>query len=110
MSAPYPQEKGVAKGGKGGQPHVEPWSSEVYFSGGGKGGHGGAGAMWRQNMKSLRDFLYPSTDMGVFLSNLSNFAQSYWGYERGEWDTRRAYLEKVRNNVAQGLVWAWWAG
>ena len=42
MSAPYPQEKGVAKGptgGKEGQPYVEAWSSEVYFSGGGKGEH-----------------------------------------------------------------------
>ena len=40
------------------------------FSGGGASGHGGGSAMWRQNMKSLRDFYFPGVEMAVFLSNL----------------------------------------
>jgi len=107
MSAPYESQKGGGKGsshqkGKEGQPWVEGWG-DTYFSGGGKSGHGGAAAMWRQNMKGLKDFMFPQVEMAPFLSNLCRWCEQQWHIPRGEWDTHRSYLEKVKNNVAQGL-------
>ena len=90
----------------------ESWSGKGVPSG--EGG-GGAARVWRDNLRLLQQYYNPDISVSLWLNHLSLYCSSTWPEvgQKGEWESNRVFLEKVKEKVAPGLhifltplVWA----
>ena len=95
-----------------GKAYVESWTGKGVPSG--EGG-GGAARVWRDNLRLLQQYYNPDISVSLWLNHLSLYCSSTWPEvgQKGEWESNRVFLEKVKEKVAPGLhifltplVWA----
>ena len=66
--------------------------------------------MWRQNMKGLKDLYFgDNLAMSTFLDNLCLYVGRASGQQKGEWESARNYLMRMKQQLAGGGL-ACWAG
>ena len=101
----YQNQQGGKQGDKGkGKNYVEPWGGKSGVPSG-EGG-GGAARVWRDNMRQLQQYYNPDISVSLWLNHLSLYCTQTWPEVglKGDWESNRVFLEKVKEKVAPGLV------
>ena len=64
--------------------------------------------MWRQNMKGLKDLYFGGNlAMSTFLDNLCLYVGRASGQQKGEWESARNYLMRMKQQLAGGGLACW---
>jgi hypothetical protein len=85
-----------------GKSYVESWGGKGVPSG--EGG-GGATRVWRDNLRLLLQYYNPDISVSLWLNHLSLYCSQTWPEvgQKGDWESNRMFLEKVKEKVAPGL-------